>query len=66
MRSSGVVELVKGSGGGSSGVAGYGGRKDGFEFIISGPDANFLSLSPRKAAKNKNAGTCCFIFHSRN
>lgn len=66
MRSSGVLELVKGSGGGSSGVAGYGSRKDRFEFIIMGLNANFLSLSPSKAAKNKNVGTCCFIFHSRN
>lgn len=42
-------------------------QKAGFESVILGLDANFLPffsplLPPRKGAKNKNAGTCCFIF----
>lgn len=53
------MELVKGSGGASSGVASYGGRKDGFEL---GPDANFLFLFPRKAAKNKKCWNLLFYF----
>lgn len=61
------VELV----GGNPGVAGYGCRKDGFELVVLDLDANFLPfpfprLSPSKAVRNKIAGTCCFIFHSRN
>ena len=50
------------------GVQGQAARqeKDGFESVMLGLDANFPLLSPNKGAKNKNAGTCCFIFHSRN
>lgn len=60
------MELVKGCVGGNPGAAKY-----GFESVILGLDASFfpfpfLLLSPSKGTKNKNAGTCCFIFHSRN
>lgn len=40
-------------------------QKDGFDSVILGLDSNFLpfsSPSSSKRAKNKNAGTYCFIF----